>query len=240
MFYKNERPDQYPALFNAMALAFPSEDSIRRSTDSGYMMFLTAFGIVMRFWNNPDYYPIYESEYVLQPIATREHGDIQIDFLPGVSAACDSVIRSYMIRDQLEQQAIEYGDCSPRNIGVLPNGYIVVIDAGALTALSDSADDVRRHIRNAQPDREKQADTFRPLINTFNACWPEDQAMPAPENFRHFWKECLAQKNAGLLQAPWQKYTGDQHVDLGIHGVKFVAESYCEDIRTKTPDILVP
>jgi hypothetical protein len=196
-------------------------------------------------------YVDYNSEFILQPLGRIDGPGISLCVYPGLFSPWDEDHVKGVTGDlnkvsaQLLNEKINFFDFDQRgdNIGYLPfsspewpRGVAVVIDPGAVSRLTQAVSPVRQALDKmkslftkgtAAPDTRapvRQSELYAGLRARFAGAMAQEDP-----HFQSFWTECIAAKNAGLLQASWM---GLPH---NFKDIPPVAEAYERRVRAQAP-----
>ena len=194
--------------FEKMEMPIPQHGAFSISMDFGFLVFLNDAGCVLRL--TTDAQERFDSRHILQPLISQKAGDMRIEIFPGVSSPTSAEDNDKLKR-LLKQDGIDFLDDGAENCGYLPHvtdehgkPVPVVIDPGAVFALSENVEEVQRHL----PD-DVQDKLYNPLKDAFNRAWPQEQGRPDSALVQAFWQKCREMKQQGLLRTGWLDISKD-------------------------------
>lgn len=214
----------------------------------GYVTFLNDYGCVFRITNN-EKYPLIQHKRILQPIASRQNGNIRLEIYPGITSLDDTRDKNHTgikaLIKELERQCYDPWDCTPRNCGVLP---VTEEKKGTKSAIlkalnfllpvclrkelaytvvldADAVNALKQSVQSTceELDNSIQGTLFKPLRDCFSAAWPETQAKPDHRKMAAFWQTCREMTEKKILVAGW----------LDSKDAKKYSSNYAHRLRSK-------
>ena len=230
----NPRHEPLAALFRGMQLPLPEKNDTYCST-YGYLVFLSDFGIVLRFTTLTDIMKD-ESAHFIKPLIKREIGTMEFSIDPGLQCPFpggEKATEDTFVRLQ-NKNGIVVNDRKAHNLALVPGTqYPVLIDLDptfvrvskcAVKTLSEKTLSVRQNI--AGPKKyDVQEIIYAPLRKSLRKAWPENEPAPNPTRFAEFLDLCRTFKKDGKLLSPWDNQ------DNSYKNSTLKAENYTKKIH---------